>query len=269
MPTIWVEGASDVSFYRPLVSDIPCRLEPFYGNDNAKALIDDLKLNNNPYVVVLDGDYRILERRRSPHKRVVWLSRYSHENYFWEKDCFTELCVTIAQCGEPIATADDEFVRVTQHLHDSLVELVACDVAARRSDPAPKVLPDRMEPLQNHPSRPDLSANKVGTLLASSTASLDADVLEQAKTDVAAFIAKKRLVDVIKGHIVFGVLRVMFTATASMIKGAKVMINDDSLRLLFAERIWTSPPTAEHRRLKRKLRNEVWDCFHEIRRSKT
>lgn len=84
VPTVWVEGPTDIYFYQPILADLSCRIEAFHGSDNAIALIAELTKYDHPYVVVLDGDYTILSRRRGLHKRLLILRRYSFENYLWE-----------------------------------------------------------------------------------------------------------------------------------------------------------------------------------------
>ena len=62
VPTVWVEGPTDIYFYQPVLGDLACRIEPFHGSENAVALINELVGSDHPYVVILDGDYTILSR---------------------------------------------------------------------------------------------------------------------------------------------------------------------------------------------------------------
>ena len=100
MPTIWVEGPTDIYFYSPIVDDLQCRIEAFHGHENATALIEGLRDHGLPYLVVLDGDYDILSAWRSPHKRVIRLRRYSFENYLWEREPLNRACHRSAQSGD-------------------------------------------------------------------------------------------------------------------------------------------------------------------------
>lgn len=257
MPTIWVEGPTDIYFYSPIVDDLPCRIEAFHGRENATALIEGLRDHDLPFLVVLDGDYDVLKPCRSPHKRLIRLHRYSFENYLCECEPINRACHRSAQSGDRTDAAGPEFERLTAHLDDALRGIVELDVAARRSDPAPKVLPDRVERLLADPRKPEISAERVTKIAATATATLAADVLETAHADVATYLRDHRLADLLKGHILFGVLRLLFTRITTKIKGSKVIVEDEALTQLLADAIWRRAPSPSHKVLRTRLRRQV------------
>ena len=79
--TVWVEGPTDIPFYEQALRKLDCRVKDAGGKSECLKLAKALKEKDHPYVVVLDGDYDILERRRSWHRRVIVLNRHSVENY--------------------------------------------------------------------------------------------------------------------------------------------------------------------------------------------
>ncbi len=257
IPTVWVEGPTDIFFFAPIVDDLPCRLEAIRGCKNAAALIEGLVRDDLPYVVILDGDYEILTKRRQIHKRVIRLRRYSFENYLWECEPMNRACHRCAQSGERTDAIGPEFDRVTQHLSATLRGIVEVDVAARRSDPAPKVLPDRVERLLVDSRKPDIDPGKVERIAGSVISLLEETILERARGDVATYLKTHRFVDLLKGHVLFGVLRLLFTRAASVIKGEKVLLDDDSLTQLLADSVWRRPPSKDHIALRSQVRKSV------------
>ena len=236
---------------------MPCRIEAFHGSENATALIKGLRDYDLPYVVVLDGDYNVLTSFRSSHKRVIYLRRYSFENYLWEREPINRACHRSAQSGDRTDVVGPEFERLTNHLNERLREVVELDVAARRSNPAPKVLPDRVERLLVDARNPDICPIKVGQITTAITPTLATNVLQQARTDVAAYLQEHRLVDLLKGHILFGVLRLLFTRIATTIKGTKVIVDDDALTQLLSDAVWKRSPSQAHKTLRSHLRSKV------------
>ena len=53
-------------------------------DQDCERLARDVFERDTPHVVIIDGDYDVLSRARSEHRRVVRLSRYGVENYLAE-----------------------------------------------------------------------------------------------------------------------------------------------------------------------------------------
>lgn len=254
-PIVWVEGPTDIYFYEPVVAHLNCVIKVFHGSSNAKALIDGLVESacEYPYAVILDGDYSILKQRRSPHRWVIVLRRYSFENYLWEKSSLNRSCLKHAQCGDGGDVISTEFDRVEAELFTKMREAIELDVAARRADPAPKVIPDRVEALLKQPESPDICPVKVGKIVSDAKAALNADLIMQARSDVRLFLQAGKISWLLNGHVLFGIIQRVFTQVTTQIRGKKVILNDDGLTQLLAEMVWRSIPSHEHRRLRRKL----------------
>jgi hypothetical protein len=254
-PIVWVEGPTDIYFYEPVVGALNCVIKVFHGSSNAKALIDALVESacEYPYAVILDGDYSILTKRRSRHRWVIVLNRYSFENYLWEKASLNRSCLKHAQCGDGGDVISAEFERVENELIAEMREAIELDIAARWADPAPKVIPDRIEALLKKPDSLDICHAKVATIVRSATAALNIELIRQAKSEVQSFLRTGRISWLLNGHVLFGIIQRVFTQTTTEIRGKKVILNDDALTQLLAEMVWRLNPSAEHRRLRRKL----------------
>ena len=256
-PIIWVEGPTDIPFFSPIVADMHCRLETINGCANAECLIEGIRQYNFPYSVILDGDYSILKSRRSPHRRVIILRRYSHENYLWERDPFHLTCIRHAQHGAFSQECLEEFDRITQHIEDTLREALVLDIAARSMDSPPPVLPKRIERLLTGNDQPELDELKLKKLTSESRKTVCPSSTSLCDSKIADFLQNNRLVDLVNGHLVFGVLRILFTKVTTTLRGKKCVIPDDALRSMLSEMVWQTPPTPEHKRLKKVIRRSV------------
>lgn len=257
VPTVWVEGPTDIWFYRPALGGLDCRIESFSGRENANALVEGLKAHNYPYLVVLDGDYEALTNKRSPHRRVIRLRRYSFENYLWEKAPFDEVCLSHAQCGDNPDTCRIEFDKTIQHIHATLLDVITLDIAARRMESPPKVLPDTIDPLLSAPRKHTLDSRRVLQI----TKACDRQILEDHKTEarklLAVYLAGRRTVDILRGHLAFGLLRYLFSGLVLKIRRQRAVISDDALTQMLCNAVWRKPPSDDHRELKKKLRKQV------------
>jgi hypothetical protein len=257
VPTIWVEGPTDIFFYEPICESLKCRLEAFHGVENAEALVNGLVDHDYPYLVILDGDYRILKPARSPHRCVIVLARYSFENFLWEKEPVNQACLRHAQCGDKKDLVATELDQVAKHLTSELLRAVVLDVAARRSPSPPAVLPDHIEQLLLHHSRPEIDPAKVVKLVSSVEAHLDPKVVREAQEDVRQFLAARCITHLLKGHLVLGALRRVFLRAASNESGRNCQIPNDALTQLLADIVWRRAKSEDHRALKRKVRSVV------------
>lgn len=257
VPTIWVEGPTDIYFYYPVLDSIPSRIEAFHGTENAKALIDALVSNNYPYLVILDGDYNILKATRRPHRCVIMLDRYSFENYFWESESVNRACLRHIQCGDDKDIVSAEMDRVTKHLAKELLPAVVLDVAARHSPSPPIVLPEHIDHLMLDKKQPDVDPAKIAHIIDSVSTQLDRNAVKEAQSAVNGFLANRCITHLLKGHLVFGVLRRVFLQTAGKERGQNVTIPNDSFIQLLSDMMWRRCGSKDHKALKRKIRSSA------------
>lgn len=257
VPTIWVEGPTDIYFYEPVTENLPCRMEAFQGCNNAEALIKALVDHDYPYLVILDGDYEILKQSKSPHRCVLILARYSFENFLWESDAVNRACLRHARCGETKDLAGAEMERVTKHLKKELLHVVALDIAARRSPAPPAVLPDAMEQLALDNSGPDLDPAKIAAVVATVEPQLDPAEIAAAKADVRCFLANRCITHLIKGHFILGILRRLFLRAAESESGTRSSLPYDAFTQILADMVWRRVQSEDHKRLKRTIRTKT------------
>jgi hypothetical protein len=193
VPTIWVEGPTDIFFYEPLTDKISCRIEAFHGSKDAEVLVQALIDHDYPYLVILDGDYRILERKRVQHRFVIVLPRYSFENFLWEHDPANRACLRHARCGDDKDLVTTEMRKIEAHLRRELSLVLALDIAARRTPSPPRVLPDAIERLALNQSGPDVDPVKVANLVSTIVQQIDPDVIQAAEADLDSFLERRSI----------------------------------------------------------------------------
>ena len=258
IPTVWIEGPSDLYFYKPISDGISCRFEPFKGVKNATSLIAALRNHDYPYLVILDGDYRILNRLRAPHRSVIILKRYSFENFLWESFAVNLVCCLQALCGEEkdLVSADMEIAK--QMIKKELLTAIILDVAARESSSSPKLLPKHIDPLLKKGGGIKIDPLKVDKLISKAKNKIDQQAFEKAKVAVDKFLMTRCITHLLKGHLLFGLLRRIITNAAIREKTKKVNIpNDDTLKQLLSAEVWKWCRADDHKRLKRSFRTKL------------
>ena len=257
VPTVWVEGPTDLCFYKPIAEGLHCRFEPFYGRKNSGALVTSLKEKNHPYLVVLDGDYSILEKGKRLHRRVIMLSRYSYENFLWEPEIINRVCLIYAQCGDEKDLVKASMDEAVEMLESEFLPALTLDVAARRMDPAPKVLPSRIEPLLEIQTSAKFDSSKLKSLVNEARKKVDASSVADSERDIAAFLKNRCISHIVRGHFLFGLLRRIFLQAANEERGSKLAASDDVLLQMFSDAVWHHCREGDHRRLKRNFRTKL------------
>ena len=257
VPTVWVEGPTDFNFYAPIAEDLPCRFEAFHGRKNAGALVASLKEKSYPYLVILDGDYSILEKAKRPHRRVIILSRYSYENYLWVPEIINQVCLRFAQCGEQkdlVKASMDEAVKM---LENEFLPALILDVAARRMDSAPKVLPSRIEPLLKNQKSAKLDTRRLKSLVNEAEETVDASSAADSERDVVAFLECNCITHILRGHFLFTLLRRIFVQAANKERGSTKVAPDNMLLQIFSDAVWRHCREGDHQRLRRNFRTKL------------
>ena len=258
LPTVWIEGPSDVCFYKPMSDGIPCRFEPFYGDINAKPLIKALQEHNHPYFVILDGDYRILNRLRAPHKSVLILTRYSFENFLWEPYAVNLVCCLQALCGDEKDLVSADMETAKQMINKELLAAIILDVAARESSSSPKLLPKHIDSILKKGRGIKIDPLKVDKLISEAKNEIDQQALVKAKVAVDKFLRTRCITHLLKGHLLFGLLRRIFTNAAAREMSKKLNSpNDNTLKQLLSAEVWKWSRSDDHKRLKRSFRKKL------------
>lgn len=260
VPTVWVEGPTDIFFYPPALRGLRFRIEAFHGCGNAKALIDGILKFDLPYLVIMDGDYGILNPRRSDHRRIIVLKRYSFENYLWHVNALNYACRRHAQSGDQVDVLSDEMARLERHISDVFRTAVEIDVASIVCNPAPKILPDAIEQLLVSPSNPDVDPVKVNNFVGASVIVVPAQEISEAKKRVQKFLETRPFIDLFKGHLLLGVLCRMFCKRAAELKGSSAPIRQDALVQILSDAVWSIATEPDYKTLRSKMRKQLRSC---------
>lgn len=250
-PLIWVEGREDITFFSQIIGNH--KIQAAGGKPNCLKLIDNLLKNNGAYVVVLDGDYDILEAIEEPHRCVIILERYSSDNYLFEKQPLEKVCRGYCSASSNGELIGDKFEKLVQHLNDELSELLALDVANHRCNTGLCVCPQRVESLLNQPTGITIAQNRVESICATSRARLDPEEVDRARALVEQYIYNRRIVDILRGHLTFSIIRQLFIYLVKKETGRKPNIDNDGLRFLISLHVWSGTLSSDHKKLKRKL----------------
>lgn len=251
---VWVEGDDDLSAYNWLVRDLNCRLEPAGGKDECLQLARDLVRDDLQYVVVIDGDYEVLTRRRSSHRRVIWLGRYAIENYLVEPPCIERLCDALrapidAETGRRI---EDALADAEGHLEEAII----LDAAAVASDRPQSPLPNAIERLLEDGRGCRIDSEAVLACCAIVEADIDAEVLTNARGLVERWIQNHRLFHLVRGHLAFGFVRNLIFAEVRR-RGHKLTLDNRALLVLLSAEVWNSALPQDHRSLSRRVHRAV------------
>ena len=249
---VYVEGRTDIPFYEEILKNYNCRIKASNGKRECEKLATFLEQNNYPYVVVLDGDYEILERTRSRHRRVVLLHRYSFENYLFEEKLIEQFCRDRQASENRLEKLADTFRIVLEETRLKFEELIILDATHQRIKTGFDVLPEK----------PDRFFTQKGLGFRESQIE---PYVEQAKTvneqDIddtttlfTQFLRQRRFIDLLPGHFAFGIIRRLIIHTVG--KKGKDMSNDD-IRIYLSRFVWQLAKTRDHNSLKRRLHRAV------------
>ena len=245
---VYVEGSSDRTFYEEVLQNYDCQVTPRNGREQCEKLAAALVQDNLPYVVVLDGDYGILERAHSKHRRVILLQRHSFENYLFEEEPIAQFCRDRMDSHE---LADYGFQEIIEKTERNFKELIILDVAHQRSKSGYQVLPDKPERFYETPQKIDFRNDEIEIYCTAATTHIDKQSLVDATTLVENFIRRRRLIDLLPGHFAFGIIRRLIIATV------KRPITNEEIRLYLSRVVWGLVATPDHNSLKRRLRRAV------------
>lgn len=258
---VWVEGFSDFTFYERILRKLPCRLENAGGKDKCLKLAEALVENDYPYVVVIDGDYDILEKTRSVHRRIILLHRYSIENYFFEKEPIEQVCRNYSNVGGDENLVGDVFEAVLESLKTALFELVILDIANHKSGTGLQVLPDRAEPLLDDVTSLTFAHDQITRHCTQCRGNIDQSSIAKAQTLLEKFLERKRFVDILRGHFIFSILRNLIINLVRQKMGRNPNIDNQGLTILLSTEVWNLSQSHDHKSLKRRLYQAVNEAY--------
>lgn len=241
---VYVEGLTDIPFYEEVLQNYNCEVTPRNGRAECEKLATALLQDDDPYVVILDGDYEILESTRSKHRRVILLHRYSIENYLFEEEPIQQFCRDYAR------KQVSQFQEAVEDTEQKFMDLVVLDVAHRRSQTGYKVLPDSQEEFLRAPGAVDLGS-EIQRRYTEATQHIDEQSIEDARTLVEEFLENHRFIDLLPGHFAFSIMRRLITKTVNE------SVSKREIRVYLSRVVWGLVKTRDHNSLKRRLRRAV------------
>jgi hypothetical protein len=251
-PLVWVEGPTDVPVFRRFLAKLGCVLKEAGGKAECQKLADEIASNGYPYVVIIDGDYDCLTARQSIHRYVVILHRHSSENYLIEKDA-------IDSVARDFAKEDNDWIRKEydswiNRFEAVLQELVELDVALAVAGKSRRIVPKTVDQiLAGDPIDMKLDKSALLDRCMDAKSRLSKEQKKAGQKLVAAYLKDRRLVDLLRGHCAFGMVR-YFLIGQVRARGCSYKCSDDVLRAMLASAIWGENMSEDHRSLERRLR---------------
>lgn len=260
-PVVWVEGQTDVSFYREILKSIPCRIEVANGKTECRKLADAISTNDRPYVVVMDGDYDILLRKRSSHRRIILLQRHSVENYLFEKNAVQRVCGAYMPADDDDARRlpGERFDSAKMEIESKMRDLIVLDVAHCLSNSGSSAALSAYRLITN-PVGTDLFSEEKIELAIGTCALPDVEHIARARRLVNEFTDSRSLADLINGHFLLEVIRILVEAIVNETGSRRPHVDNSGLRHMLTVEAWTLPLGDDHRNLKRRLRSAVRDA---------
>ena len=238
-----------IPFYEKVLQNYNCHLKARGGKEECKKLVTALVEKNLPYIIVLDGDYEILERTRSQHRRVVWLHRYSFENYLFEEEPIEQFC-RHRRSRANLKRLASRFREIVQNVEVQFKELIVLDVAHQHSHTGYAALPNRPQRFFGRgPS--DFQDSEIQEWCKQAAQNIEKQSIEDAKILVDEFLKGHRLIDLLPGHFAFAIIRRL------IIKTVNRSIADDDITIPLSTSVWDLVKTRDHNSLKRRLRSAV------------
>lgn len=256
---VYVAGYSDIPFYEKVLQNYDYHLKAQGGREECKKLVKALVEKDLPYVIVLDGDYEILERTRSQHRRVVWLHKYSFENYLFEEKPIKQFCRDHAHLEdsleEPLTSS--EFKDFIENIEIKFKDLIILDVAHQRAETGYDALPDRPDRFFKSQTGINFLESQIQQWRTEVTNHIDSQSADDARILVEQFLKRHRFVDLLPGHFAFGIIKRLIIDTIKRRLRRTPKISNDTIRIYLSREVWSLVKTRDHDSLKRRLRKAV------------
>ena len=247
---VYVEGRTDFPFYEEILRNYNYYLKAQGGKEKSKKLADDLMGKDLPYVVVLDGDYRILESTRSKHRRVVLLHRYSFENYLFEEGPIKQFCRDQMSPANRLEQLTDNFNAIQEELNQKFEELIILDVTHQRADTGFDVLPEKPHRFFKKGKNGNFEDSQIEQYTEAAK-NVNKQDIDEATVLVKQFLKQRRFIDLLPGHFAFGIIRRLIVRTVGK------NISNKDIRIYLSRVVWGIVNSHDHNSLKRRLRSAV------------
>ena len=250
---VYVEGHTDIPFYNEVLQNYNCRIISKKGKAECEKFAMLLEQGNYPYIVILDGDYEILEFTRSPHRRIVWLHRHSCENYLLEERPIEKFRHYRAPLEDSLERLPSSFKEIVEDTELNFKELLILDVAHQRARTGYQVFPKAPDQFFAGPRTTDFQDSRIQKRRSEATLGIDEQSIAEARTLVGEFLKNHRFIDLLPGHFAFSIIRRWINYTVNV----RQRILEEDIRVFLSTEVWRSVNTRDHNSLKRRLRKAV------------
>lgn len=258
---IWVEGDDDISFYSNLISLENCQIESAGGKTECKRLADEMMKYDLKFVVVIDGDYDILFRRRSPHKRLVILNRYSIENYLFEKEIINNLCCQYCSINPQRDLVSGQFLDLIRHINSELLELLILDVANQRFNRGLDIFPPSYLPKSESRNPIRVSKSRIQIEISTYKEYFTKMELDEVRNVLQNYLKKHEVSHIINGHFIFSMIRDFVLNVISHECSKKITADNQCLYLLLETNTNLERVNSDHMNLKARVRRAIISCI--------
>lgn len=250
---VYVEGHTDIPFYNAILQNYNCRIKTYSEETGYHKLLEVLVTDDPHCVIILDGHYEILTRRRSQHRRLILLHRHSCENYLLEEEPIEQFRYSRAPLRDTLEKLPSSFSEILEDTELKFKELLVLDVAHQRAGTGYKVLPKGADDFFAESNTVDFDNSKIQALCNEATQCIDEQSIENARTLVQDFLKEHRFIDLLPGHFAFGIIRRWIKQTANV----RQRILEEDIRPYLSRVVWELVKTRDHNSLKRRLRSAV------------
>ena len=250
---VYVEGYTDIPFYNAVLQNYNCRIKTYSEEIGYHKLLEVLVTDDPHCVIILDGHYEILTRRRSKHRRLVLLHRHSCENYLLEEEPIEQFRHSRAPLRDTLEKLPSSFSEILKETELKFKELLVLDVAHQRAGTGYKVLPKGADDFFTEKTS-DFQNKKIRKRCREATLRIEEQSIEEARSLVHDFLLKgNRFIDLLPGHFAFSIIRRWITYTVNV----RQRILEEDIRVYLSTEIWRLVKTRDHDSLKRRLRRAV------------
>ena len=250
---VYVEGHTDIPFYKIVLKNYNCRIKTFKEETDYQELLEVLITEDPHTVIILDGHYEILTRKRSVHRRLILLHRHSVENYLIEEEPIEQFRHNRAPLRDSLEKLQSSFSEILEDTERKFKELLVLDVAHQRAETGYKVFPKGADQFFAGPRTSDFQDSKIQERCNEATPCVNQQDIEEARTLVEDFLKGHRFIDLLPGHFAFSIIRRWINYTVNV----RQRILEEDIRVYLSTEVWRLVSTRDHNSLKTRLRRAV------------
>ena len=255
---VWVEGDHDERFYSWLIENIEVEICGAGGKPECMRLAERILRDNLPYVVVMDGDYDILDRSHIHHSRIVILSRYSIENYLLDEPSL--LAIFNSYTVDPDGEAKIRLSTMIAYAEEALEEAIRLDATCVRSSLDESPLPSKIEVILANDGSFVIDEDKLDDCCVECRSKVSKDDLRRTNKLIDDWCSTRRLVWLLRGGLALGLIRRIMIEELVGYRKLKWNADNRTLRALLVSHVWQGTLSPDHRNLRHRFREAVRDA---------